>query len=103
MNLEIKKDLASNWFKTLQDAFCDDICKLEKNKFNLNQQHGKEMLKKMKVVVNIEFLQNGKIFEKVGVNFSKVYGNFQNNFKKIYLELKKIQDFGHQEFQLLCI
>ena len=43
MNLEIKKDLASNWFKTLQDAFCDDICKLEKNKFNLNQQHGKEI------------------------------------------------------------
>ena len=33
MNLEIKKSLVSNWFKTLQDAFCDDICKLEKNKF----------------------------------------------------------------------
>ena len=31
MNLEIKKNLVSNWFKTLQDAFCDDICKLEKN------------------------------------------------------------------------
>ena len=30
MNLEIKKDLASNWFKTLQDAICDDIFKLEK-------------------------------------------------------------------------
>ena len=82
MNLEIKKDLASNWFKTLQDAFCDDICKLEKNKFNLNQQYGKEILKKMKVVVNIEFLQNGKIFEKVGVNFSKVYGKFPKQFQK---------------------
>ena len=32
MNLETKKDLASNWFKTLQDSFCDDILKLEKNK-----------------------------------------------------------------------
>ena len=32
MNLEIKKDLASNWFKILQDAFCEDINKLEKNK-----------------------------------------------------------------------
>ena len=32
MILEIKKDLASNWFKTLQEAFCNDICKLEGNK-----------------------------------------------------------------------
>ena len=34
MDLETKKDLTSNWFKTLQDIFCDDICKLEKNKTN---------------------------------------------------------------------
>ena len=32
MNIEIKKDLTSNWFKILQDAFCDDIKKFEKNK-----------------------------------------------------------------------
>ena len=32
MNIEFKKDLASNWFKTLQDAFCNDIIKIEKNK-----------------------------------------------------------------------
>ena len=32
MNLEIKKNLTSNWFKTLQEAFCDDISKLENNK-----------------------------------------------------------------------
>jgi len=32
MNVEIKKDLASNWFKTLQNAFCDDIKKFENNK-----------------------------------------------------------------------
>ena len=32
MNSEIKKDLTSNWFKLLQDAICDDIIKLEKNK-----------------------------------------------------------------------
>ena len=33
MNLDIKKELVSNWFKTLQDVFCDDICKLKNNKF----------------------------------------------------------------------
>ena len=34
MDNEIKKDLASNWFKLLQNAICDDIVKLEKNKIN---------------------------------------------------------------------
>ena len=32
MDLEIKKNLTSNWFKTLQNIFCDDIKKLEKYK-----------------------------------------------------------------------
>ena len=31
MDLEIKKSLTSNWFKTLQDAICEDILKIEKN------------------------------------------------------------------------
>ena len=31
MDLETKKHLASNWFKTLQHALCDDILKIEKN------------------------------------------------------------------------
>ena len=30
MNLEIKKDLTSNWFKMLQDSICYRIDKLEK-------------------------------------------------------------------------
>ena len=55
MNLEIKKDLASNWFKSLQNSICNTICKLENNKINLIQLHGKETKKKMKAVVNIEF------------------------------------------------
>ena len=32
MDIEIKKDLVSNWFKLLQNAICDDISRLEKNK-----------------------------------------------------------------------
>ena len=30
MDLEIKKELASNWFKMLQDSICESINKLEK-------------------------------------------------------------------------
>ncbi len=32
MNLEIKKDLTSNWFKTLQNAFCNSIYNIENKK-----------------------------------------------------------------------
>ena len=32
MDIEIKKDLASNWFKLLHNAICDDISRIEKNK-----------------------------------------------------------------------
>ena len=56
MDQEIKKDLASNWFQTLQDAFCDDIAKLEKNRSNLNLLHGEEINLKMKVEENTEYL-----------------------------------------------
>ena len=43
----------------------------------------------MKVEVNIEFLKNGKVFDKVGVNFSKVYGKFPKKFQKNILGAKK--------------
>ena len=36
MNLSFKKDLASNWFKLLQNAICNDIIKIEKNKYKFN-------------------------------------------------------------------
>ena len=32
MDTEIKKNLARNWFKLLQDSICHDIKNLEKNK-----------------------------------------------------------------------
>ena len=81
MDLEIKKDLASNWFKMLQDAFCYDICKLEKNKFQFKSTTWKKNIKKDEGGGEYRILQNGKIFEKVGVNFSKVYGKFPKQFQ----------------------
>ena len=32
MDLDTKKNLASNWFKTLQNALCESIIKLENSK-----------------------------------------------------------------------
>ena len=31
MDLEIKKNLSSNWFKMLQESICNNISDLEKN------------------------------------------------------------------------
>ena len=82
MNLETKKDVVSNWFKTLQNAFCNDIRKLEKNKFNFKSTSWIRNDKKDEGGGEYRILQNGNVFEKVGVNFSKVYGKFPKKFQK---------------------
>ena len=89
MNLEIKKDLASNWFKTLQEAFCKDISKIEKNKSKFKSTIWKRNSIKDEGGGEYKILKNGKIFEKVGVNFSKVYGKFPKQFQKNILGAKK--------------
>ena len=82
MDLETKKDLTSNWFKLLQDAICNDVKRIEgkKSEFissiwrrNKTENHGGG---------EYRILKNGKVFEKVGVNFSKVYGKFPKKFQK---------------------
>ena len=49
-----------------------------------------------------KLLENGKVFDKVGVNFSEVYGKFPNKMKGKIPGTKKIQSFGQQVYQLLC-
>ena len=82
MDLEIKKDLASNWFKLLQDAFCNDISILENNKIKFKTTTWRKNLKKDEGGGEYRILKDGKIFDKVGVNFSKVYGKFPKKFQK---------------------
>jgi len=82
MDKEIKKKLASNWFKLLQNVICNDIEKLENRKIKFKP---KEWLKsKVKDEGGGEFriLNGGKFFEKVGVNFSEVYGKFPKEMRK---------------------
>ena len=82
MNLEIKRELVSNWFKTLQNAFCKDIIRIEKNKSKFISTSWKRSPKKDEGGGEYRILQNGNVFEKVGVNFSKVYGKFPKEFQK---------------------
>tara|TARA_B110001450_G_scaffold142828_1_gene133699 strand:+ start:452 stop:1279 length:828 start_codon:yes stop_codon:yes gene_type:complete len=82
MDKEIKKKLSRNWFKLMQNTICNDIEKLENNKINFESR--KWIRNKLKNEGGGEFkiLRGGKIFEKVGVNFSEVYGKFSKDMKK---------------------
>ncbi len=82
MDLNIKKDLASNWFKLLQDAICKDIISLENNKIEFKTTNWKKNLNKDEGGGEYRILKNGRVFDKVGVNYSKVYGKFPKKFQK---------------------
>ena len=82
MELEIKKNLSSNWFKMLQDNICHSVTNLEKNKIKFKSTIWKRNKKKDEGGGEYRILKNGKIFDKVGVNFSKVYGKFPKQFQK---------------------
>jgi coproporphyrinogen III oxidase len=93
MDLEIKKDLASSWFKLLQDAICEDIKKLERNKAQFETTTWKRNIKKDEGGGEYRILRNGEIFDKIGINFSKVYGKFPKQFQKNILGAHKNPNF----------
>jgi coproporphyrinogen III oxidase len=82
MDIDIKKDLTSNWFKLLQDAFCNDISNLENNRIKFKSTTWKKNQVKDEGGGEYRILKDGKVFDKVGVNFSKVYGKFPKKFQK---------------------
>ena len=81
MDNKTKQVLASNWFKILQDLICKEIEELEGKKNIFRYKSWKRSLKKKEGGGEFMIFENGKIFEKVGVNFSEVYGKFSNKFK----------------------
>ncbi len=93
MDTEIKKDLTSNWFKMLQDSICECIKNLEKNNVKFKSTKWKRSRRKDEGGGEFKILENGKIFDKVGVNYSKVYGKFPKNFQKKILGAKKDPKF----------
>ena len=82
MEIDIKKKLARNWFKVLQDMICFEIEEIEKNKKKFSSSHWKRNKKKDEGGGEYRILENGKVFEKVGVNFSEVSGKFSKEFRK---------------------
>ena len=82
MNKKIKQKLASNWFKLLQKIICDNVEEIEKNKVKFETKMWNKNNIKNEGGGEFRVLKSGKVFEKVGVNFSEVYGKFSNEMKK---------------------
>ena len=81
MDQYIKKKLAKNWFKTLQEVLCREIEEKESNKIKFKITNWNRSKSNDEGGGQYRILENGKIFDKVGVNFSEVYGKFSNEFK----------------------
>tara|TARA_Y100000590_G_scaffold382815_1_gene453054 strand:+ start:755 stop:1582 length:828 start_codon:yes stop_codon:yes gene_type:complete len=82
MNNLTKKKIAKNWFKNLQKNLCKEIEEIEGKKFLFRSKTWKRSIKSNQGGGKFCILENGKIFEKVGVNFSEVYGTFSKKFRK---------------------
>ena len=81
MNEKIKKKIVKNWFKILQNVICLEIEELEGKKKIFKSKSWLRGKNKNEGGGEFRILENGKIFDKVGVNFSEVYGKFSKEFK----------------------
>ena len=82
MDKEIKKKILRNWFKILQEVICNDIENLENGSAKFISKNWNKHKSKDEGGGEYRILTKGKIFEKVGVNFSEVYGKFDKKMKK---------------------
>jgi coproporphyrinogen III oxidase len=92
---ENRKQPAATWFRKLRDMICAEFEKIESemgsdaaferkpwSKPDSDLKGGGEMS-----------LMRGKVFEKVGVNISEVYGNFSEEFRKQIPGAEKTGEF----------
>ena len=88
INSDFRKKMADSWFSYLQNQICREFEFLENSKKKFKKRN---WIKKNKLEGGGTsfLLSNGKVFEKVGVNFSKVYGKFPKKFQKNILGAKK--------------
>ena len=81
MNEDIKKNIVKNWFKILQNVICRDIEEIENKKNIFKSKSWLRGKSKNEGGGEFRIYENGKVFDKVGVNFSEVYGTFSKKFK----------------------
>jgi coproporphyrinogen III oxidase len=70
MDKEIKKKLASNWFKLLQNIICDDIEKIENKKIKFKSKTWNRSKIKDEGGGEFRILKNGKFQEQIKIQIS---------------------------------
>jgi len=93
MDIKIKKKLVKNWFISLQEIICSEIIKIEKKNAKFKTKEWKRNDTRDEGGGKSRVLQNGDIFDKVGVNFSEVYGKFSKEFKNKIPGTEKVNKF----------
>ena len=93
MDIKIKKKLVKNWFISLQEIICSEIIKIEKKNAKFKTKEWKRNDSKDEGGGKSRVLENGDIFDKVGVNFSEVYGKFSKEFKNKIPGTDKVNKF----------
>ena len=93
MDKDIKKKLTRNWFINLQEMICNTIQQIEGGKIKFLKKSWERSIKKDEGGGCYYILENGKVFDKVGVNFSEVYGKLTEEFKKKIPGTKNNRDF----------
>ena len=87
MKIEEKQEVTSQWFRSLRDKICAEFEKIE---VEFGQENPGKFVRKNWDRADVSgdggsgemSLMKGNVFEKVGVNFSKVYGEFSEEFRK---------------------
>jgi coproporphyrinogen III oxidase len=82
-----KQQLTSSWFADLRDKICAEFEKIEiefdkKNPGKFSRKNWKRLDVSGDGGFGEISLMKGNVFEKVGVNFSKVHGEFSEEFRK---------------------
>jgi coproporphyrinogen III oxidase len=94
--IEIKKELANDWFKSLQKKMIDqfqlieiEICKKNKKKTKCFVKREWKKNNKKEGGGTSYILSGGEIFDKVGINQSTVSGQFEKKFRSKILGANK--------------
>ena len=93
MDIKIKKKLVKNWFISLQEIICSEIIKIEKKTAKFKTKEWKRNHSRDEGGGKSRVLENGDIFDKVGVNFSEVYGKLSKEFKNKIPGTEKVNKF----------
>ena len=94
--IEIKKELANDWFKSLQKKMIDQFQLIENERCKKNKKKTKCFVKREWKKNNKKegggtsyILSGGEIFDKVGINQSTVSGQFEKKFRSKILGANK--------------